>query len=142
MQSVFADPNLPFINQITSIVNDQNGNYSQHLFGEFPALYDANNNRLRFGTDAEFFLAPGVPTYDNGVIKLDELTQHQTLGYIFGGIVSTLPNPSQVAGTNTLASNQIFEVICTPVPEPATIVITLCGVLMTTVACRKKFSAA
>ena len=65
------DNNLPFINQITSVVIDQNGNYSQHLLGEFPQILDQSGNQLRFGAEAQFFLADGVPTYDNGVIKLD-----------------------------------------------------------------------
>jgi hypothetical protein len=129
-QTFVVDNNLPFINQITSIVADQNGNYSQHLLGEFPTILDQNGNRLRFGTDAEFFLAPGVPTYDNGVIKMDLLTQQQTIGYIFGGIFSNMPNTRGVAGAFSGASNDIFEMIYTPVPEPATLLLALAGVVL------------
>jgi hypothetical protein len=122
-----VDNNLPFINQITSLVTDQDGNYSQNLIGEFPAIFDQAGNRLRFGTDAEFFLAPGVPTYDNGVIKMDELTQQQAIGYIFGGIFSNMPNTRGIAGAYSGASNDIFEVIYTPVPEPAAYLPMLCA---------------
>ncbi len=129
-QSFVVDDNLPFINQITAIVSDQNHNYSQHLLGEFPMILDQDGSRLRFGADAEFFLAPGIPTYDNGVIKMDELTQQQTIGYIFGGIFSNAPNTRGVAGIYSGASNDIFEVIYTSVPEPPTVVTLLCGIVL------------
>jgi hypothetical protein len=121
------DNNLPFINQITSVVIDQNGNYSQHLLGEFPQILDQSGNQLRFGAEAEFFLAPGVPTYDNGVIKLDALTKPTVLGYIFGGLFANAPNTQGVAGAVSGASNQIFEVDYSPVSEPATMILFVCG---------------
>jgi hypothetical protein len=123
------DNNLPFINQITSVVIDQNGNYSQHLLGEFPQILDQSGNQLRFGAEAQFFLADGVPTYDNGVIKLDALTQPTVLGYIFGGLFANAPNTQGVAGAVSGALNQIFEVVYSPVPEPAAIVLLVCGAL-------------
>ncbi len=126
-QTFIVDNNLPFINQITSLITDGNGNYTQHLLGEFPTILDQNGNRLRFGSDAEFFLAPGVPTYDNGVINMDALTQQQTIGYIFGGIFSNMPNTRGVTGAFSGASSDIFEVVFTPVPEPAAIVTILIG---------------
>jgi hypothetical protein len=121
------DNNLPFINQISSVVIDQNGNYSQHLLGEFPQILDLAGNRLRFGANAQFFLAAGVPTYDNGVIELDQLTQQTVLGYIFGGLFANAPNTQGVAGAVSGASNQIFEVVYSPVPEPPTVALVLCG---------------
>src|SRR5262249_17585846 len=125
-----VDNNLPFINQITSLVMDQTGQYTQHLIGEFPAIFDASGNRLRYGADAEFFLAPAIPTYDNGVIKLDAITEPTVLGYIFGGLFANAPNTQGVAGAVSGASNDIFEVILTPVPEPAGCVIFLCGAVL------------
>jgi hypothetical protein len=87
---------------------------------------------LRFGANAEFFLAPGVPTYDNGVIKLDELTTQTTLGYIFGGLFANAPNTQGVAGAVSGASNEIFTVVFTPVPEPAGCLLMLAGGLLLT----------
>jgi hypothetical protein len=124
----FQDNNLPFVNQISSVVIDGNGNFSQHLLGEFPQILDLAGNRLRFGANAQFFLADGIPTYDNGVIKLDQLTGQTVLGYIFGGLFANAPNTQGVAGAVSGASNQIFEVVYSPVPEPATITLFTCAV--------------
>ena len=133
------DKNLPFINQITSVVIDQNGNYSQHWLGEFPQILDQSGYQLRFGAEAQFFLADGVPTYNNGVIKLDALTQPTVLGYIFGGLFANAPNTQGVAGAVSGASNQIFEVVYSPVREPAAMVLFVCGALSLTLCgwCRR-----
>jgi hypothetical protein len=125
---VETDNGLPFINDITSVVIDPAGNYRQHWIGEFPAINDLEGNRLRFGSSAEFFLADGIETFQNGVIKLDELTQPTTLGYIFGGIVANGPhtrggNPPAASA----ASNAIFKVIYLPVPEPSGLLLATVG---------------
>jgi hypothetical protein len=112
-----TDEQLPFTNQVTSIIIDSEGRYAQHLMPEeFPSIFDDTGRRLHFGTGAEFMLADGVPTYENGVLRMDELTAGQTLGYIVGGMVSDQGN-----GGHTGASNLIFEVVYRPVPEPQTV---------------------
>jgi hypothetical protein len=118
-QSFVRDDGLPFTNQITQVNKDADGNYTQDLIGEFPVLLDQQGNRLRFGAGAEFFPADGIPTYDNGVIKLDALTGPTVLGYVYGGIFANAPHTQGVTGAVSGASNEIFEVIYTPVPEPA-----------------------
>jgi hypothetical protein len=111
-----TDDRLPFTNQITSIVVDSQGQFKQHLLPEeFPAVFDDTGKPLFFGASAEFLLAEGVPTYENGVIRMDDLEPGQRIGYIVGGIVSDAPNRG-----NTAASNLIFEVVYRPVPEPGT----------------------
>ena len=55
-------------------------------------MNDLEGKRLRFGANAEFFLAEGIETYDNGVIKLGQLKQPTTFGYIFGGIMAKRPS--------------------------------------------------
>jgi hypothetical protein len=129
-QTFLVDNNLPFINQITSILYDETSGYSQHLLGELPEILDLTGNRLRFGANAEFFLAPGVATYENGVIKLDALHDPTVLGYIFGGLFANAPNTRGVPGAVSGASNEILEVVFTPVPEPGTIVLSIAGVAM------------
>jgi hypothetical protein len=115
-----TDDGLPFVNDITSVVIDAAGNYRQHWLGEFPVLNDLDGNRLRFGTNAEFFLADGIETFDNGVIKLDLLTRPTVLGYIFGGIIANGPHTRTGSPPATSsASNIVFTVIYSPVPEPA-----------------------
>jgi hypothetical protein len=132
-QSFVQDNNLPFTSQITQVNIDSSRAHTQDLLGEFPALLDPSGNLMRFGAGAEFFVADGIPTFDNGVIKLDELsaTAPTTLGYIFGGIFANSPNVAGVPGAVSGASNTIFEVIYTPVPEPAGAVLVFMSSLIT-----------
>ncbi len=111
---VNADDLLPFINNITSVVVDAGGNYSQHYLGDFPELFDLEGNRLRFGANAEFFLADGVSIYNNDVIQLDTIAGEVTIGYIFGGLTSNAPHPLFGSGVSA-ASNTLFRVTLKPV---------------------------
>ena len=112
--SIVTDNNLPFVNDISSVVIDSAGNYAQNYMGQFPAMYDLSNNLLRFGANAEFIPADGLPTYDNGVINLDSLTGPTVIGHIFGGIVANAPQTRVSPSTLSAASNQIFEVVLVP----------------------------
>jgi hypothetical protein len=83
-----------------------------------------------YGAEAKFFASPGLPgsaMFENGVFKLDELLAlgSGTIGYIFGGIVSSVPNTN--SRLDSTASPEIFSVIITPVPEPSTCAIALAG---------------
>ena len=118
---VITDSNLPFVNDITAIKIDSQGAFSQQHLGFFPTIEDADGNAWRFGTNAEFFPAPGLPTFPNGVIRTDQLTGPTVLGYIFGGIMSNAPNTRGVPGAVSAASFRIFEVDYAPVPEPSSI---------------------
>lgn len=111
-QQLVRDDQLPFINQVTSIVIDDEENYTQHLLPtEFPEILDEESGkRLLFGTNAEFMLADGIDVYDNGVIKIDEINEPTVLGFIVGGIAADQPNNG-----NSAASGQIFQVRYTPV---------------------------
>jgi hypothetical protein len=121
-----TDHDLPFVNDITSVVIDSAGNYTQHWLGQFPAINDQEGKRLRFGASAEFFLADGIETFANGVIKLDELRGPTTLGYIYGGIIANGPHTrSGNPPATSSASNIIFTVVYTPVPEPGSAVLAL-----------------
>jgi hypothetical protein len=125
---IVTDEDLPFINDITSVVIDPAGNYAQHWIGEFPVISDPEGTRLRFGANAEFFLADGIDSFQNGVIKLDALTQPTTLGYIFGGLTANGPHTrSGSPPAVSAASNIIFEVLYTPVPEPVTFIMAAVG---------------
>jgi hypothetical protein len=117
---VITDNGMPFVNDLTSVVIDSNGSYSQHHLGYFPEILDAGGKRWRFGANAEFFVADGVETFDNGVIKLDQLTGETTLGYIFGGIMTNGPHTRGFPDVTSTASFRIFEVVLITVPEPPT----------------------
>ncbi|MBP6523549.1 MAG: T9SS type A sorting domain-containing protein, partial [Saprospiraceae bacterium] len=70
---------------------------------EMPAL---------LGAGSEFILNEKIAVYDNGVIKLDEITQDSIdLGYLYGGISSSAANIFWVNdGVESTASSQIFKV--------------------------------
>lgn len=112
-----TDAELPFTNAITTIVIDRNGQFTQNLMtAEFPTLISQSSNpgnTLLFGTTAQFFLANGIAQYSNGVIDLDSVMANATsdtvtLGYVFGGIASTVPNTN--SSSDSGASNTVFEV--------------------------------
>ena len=137
-QTIKTDFNLPFVNDVTSIEIDADGNYSQQHIGFMPELFDAQNRRLRLGTNAEFLLADGVPTFENGVIDFDALAAQTTVGYIYGGIIASAPhvrnNPGQLSG----ASNHIFEVVLVRVPEPGTLALIAAGGILVGVLWRRR----
>lgn len=111
---VTDDPNLPFASDSTVVTTDALGRMTQHLLPtDYPdVISTATGQPLLLGTETEFFLADGVPTYANGVIKLDELSGTTLVGYLFGGIAAEQPNFG-----STHASNAVFPVYVT-VPEP------------------------
>lgn len=116
--TIVTDNNLPFVNDISSLVIDAVGNYSQHHLGYFPLITDLEGNPIRFGANAEFLLADGIETFENGIIKLDPLAGETVLGHIFGGLVANAPHTRVSVETLSAASNQVFEVVFIHVPEP------------------------
>lgn len=136
-EQVETDDSLPFINDITSVVVDPDGAYGQHWLGEFPELFDQDGKRLRFGANAEFFPAEGVATYENNVIQLDQLTGELTLGYIFGGLAANGPHTRRDPDVISAASNVIFEVVYTVVPEPSSTTIAM-FLSIACVGCRRR----
>jgi hypothetical protein len=124
-----TDNNLPFVNDITSLVINADGNYSQHHLGYFPELTDLAGNRIRFGANSEFLPVEGLSAFSNGVIDLDAIVGETTLGHIFGGLAANAPHTRVSPSTLSSASNLVFEIVLVPVPEPATV-----GLALTTVA--------
>lgn len=112
-----TDEEFPFINQVTTIKYQLKTNFKQYLmdsaFPVIPSTGSHPGNPLLFGAGAEFFPIDNLPTYENGVIKLDHLGSEPFLiGYIVGGIQSTLPNTDTMS--DSAASPYIFEVIIEP----------------------------
>ncbi|HEY7090792.1 MAG TPA: hypothetical protein VH518_22030, partial [Tepidisphaeraceae bacterium] len=112
---IMSDPNIPFVNDVT-LVADHDGEMTQYLLStQFPTITAASNGQpLLLGTLSEFFLRDGIATYENGVIDLDALNGPTLVGWLFGGIASDAPN-----GGKTVASNAMFPIVITPVPEPS-----------------------
>ena len=135
-----TDRRLPNTSQISSVVRSDDGSYEQHYLGAYPELYtdEAAPQLMRFGSNAEFFLADGITTYENGVIDLDALPVGQTtVGYIYGGLITNAPhvfgNPTALSS----ASGEIFSVVLTKVPEPSTLA--LLGLLVPYLGTRRSF---
>lgn len=112
-----TDDEIPFINQTTTIKVDRCGHYSQHLMrnGSFPKILSRfvnPGNPLLFGSECEVFLFHDVPKYRSGILKLDAIKKPTVIGYIIGGIASTLPNTNTYA--DSFSSPLIFKVIVEP----------------------------
>lgn len=112
-----TDAELPFINQVTTIQRDSNGMFSQYLMdGTYPVIQSTGSNpgnTLLFGAGATFIQAEGLHSYPNGVLNYDELERGPVVvGYIVGGIQSTLPNTN--TSSDTAASPYIFTVTLAP----------------------------
>jgi hypothetical protein len=108
-----TDSEFPFINQVTTVQIDSCKNCKQYLMNtEYPVILSTGSNpgnQLLFGAGAKFIPANNVPFYKNSVIKFDGLKRKkQLIGYIVGGIASTLPNTNN--RSDSTASWYIFKV--------------------------------
>jgi hypothetical protein len=112
-----TDSEIPFINEVTTIKIDKKGNFTQYLMdNQYPVIPSTQSNpgnTLLFGAGAEFFSAENVPAYSNGVFSLNAIKSPVVLGYIVGGIMSTVPNTSDSL-IDSAASPYIFRVILEP----------------------------
>ena len=123
-----TDPELPFINEVTTITRNSLGVYSQCLMNSgYPVIASTGSNpgnTLLFGAGATFIPVAGLPSYSNGVLQLDALAaagqpvdHHKgsssfLVGYIVGGIQSTLPNTNTESDSS--ASPYVFSVTLVP----------------------------
>ncbi|MBX9923964.1 MAG: hypothetical protein K2Y01_07625 [Rhabdochlamydiaceae bacterium] len=111
------DAEMPFDNSVTDVVIDKNGNIAQYLMANsYPFILSIFGSLpggpLLFGAGARFVPAGNLPNFSQRVFSLDSLKQRTLLGYVVGGIMSTLPD-TQFA-TDSAASPYIFEVYATP----------------------------
>lgn len=112
-----TDPEIPFTSQTTTVRIDKRGNYTQYFMkdGGYPLIRsDTVNagNPLLFGAEAEVILRNRIPKYSNDVLKLDRIKKPTVIGYVVGGIKSTLPNTNTQA--DSAPSKYLFKVIVEP----------------------------
>ena len=113
-----TDSEIPFINQVTTVKIDNHGYFCQYLMdNEYPVILSTASNPgnvLLFGSNALFIPANGLEDfqYENKVFKLDSIRKPLHIGYIVGGIQSTVPNTEVI--TDSDASPYIFKVILEP----------------------------
>jgi hypothetical protein len=101
---LIRDDKVPFTKGISRVTRYENNGFVEYpLPIEMPELQ---------GASAEFIPNLNLPMYSNGVVKISEVKQEETLlGHIVGGIFSQSRNPfveNQIS--NTKADNTIFAV--------------------------------
>lgn len=110
-----TDSEIPFINQVTAVQMDKNGLFSQYLMNnQYPTILSTTTNpgnTLLFGAGA-YFVPNNISKYPNGVINLDNIRAPTVIGYIVGGIASTLSNTN--TNSDSFASPYIFTVTLIP----------------------------
>ncbi len=116
--ALHQDTEIPFNNQVTTIKWANDGSFTQYLMNAtYPYLVSTQSHpgkQLLFGTGAYFVPAPNLNKYlyITEIFKLDKIKEKMLLGYIFGGIQSTLPNTETMS--DSAASPYIFRVTLTP----------------------------
>lgn len=98
------DNNVPFVKTIAKVTRDSKGLLAEYkLPVEMPSL---------LGAGSEFIPNENLTSFDNGIIKLDDIkNDSSTLGYIYGGISSSAGNIFWVnEGVESEASSQIFKI--------------------------------
>ncbi|MEY3367498.1 MAG: hypothetical protein RI973_653 [Bacteroidota bacterium] len=97
------DPEVPFVKTISLVTRHGDGAMEEVKLGDMPAL---------LGAGAAFLPAEALPLLPNGVLDFDALADGQVLGFVAGGIESTLPNVLFLNGDNlSAASNRLFRVV-------------------------------
>lgn len=106
-ETMMQDDDVPFVKTIARVTRTADGSMAEYALPvEMPGL---------LGSGSEFIPAPGIPSYGNGVIKLNDLGADSVLvGYIVGGIHSSAPNIFWVNdGTQSEAYSTVFKVYIT-----------------------------
>ena len=104
------DNQAPFSNQCGVVIRRADGSFKQHfLETRFPLILTSEEKELRFGANAEFFPAGGIPMLHPKVIDLTAIRSKTVIGHIFGGIIADAGNRG-----NTAASGRVFEIVLTP----------------------------
>ena len=106
------DTELPWIDDVTSLVRARDGSFQEYIMSPIPAVTPGSTGN--YGANATFFINQAVPTFSNRVIKLNRLRGPTVVGYMFGGIYSTVSNTSSNTFRATGASNQVFQITLTP----------------------------
>jgi len=98
------DNNVPFVKTVARVTRTANDSMKEYKMPVELPYY--------LGASAEFIPLPNLPSYENGVLKLDSLTADTTLiGYIFGGIKSSAKNIFWInSGTESEAYDEIIKV--------------------------------
>ncbi|MDZ4751359.1 MAG: T9SS type A sorting domain-containing protein [Flavobacteriales bacterium] len=103
-EELVQDSEVPFVRTVSRVTRDSEGTMTEYnLPIEMPDW---------LGAGAELIINQNLPTYENGVIKMDEISGDSILiGYIYGGIHSTAANIFwDNEGDLSSAANLIYKV--------------------------------
>ena len=106
------DTRLPWIDDVTTLVRASAGSFREYIMSPIPAVTPGSTGN--YGANAAFFLNQALPTFANRVLKLNSLRGPTVVGYMFGGVYSTVSNTSGNTFRATGASNQVFQITLTP----------------------------
>lgn len=106
------DPDVPFVKTISMVTRRADGTMTEMKLGEMPGL---------LGAGATFLPAADLSMVQDGIVNLDALVnENQLIGYVVGGIESSLPNILFIDdGTLSNASGRVFKVILNKQPTQA-----------------------
>lgn len=110
-QELKRDGGLPFIDEITTMTVTPDGKSSECVASQTLPGY--------LGAGAVFFPSPGVPRYDNSVLKMDAISSRTLIGYMYGGIHASGPHSTH--GEPTYASSMAIPIYITPKASACTI---------------------
>lgn len=102
------DNEVPFVNTIADVA----------ILPDGRMMETRNKTTLPgyLGAGSEFIFSPGSQLFDEGILNGDSITDGQTVGYIYGGIRSSMPNIFFVnTGGQSEASQTIYKVKLTRV---------------------------
>lgn len=99
--SLTYDSLVPFVQDVSVLVHDVNGQWAQvPLALQLPGL---------LGSNMKFVPLEAAPMYDNDVVRLRDVQSRMLVGYLYGGIQATAPNDYP-----SMANDTILRVYLTP----------------------------
>ena len=106
-----ANTSLPWIDDVTTLVRSGNGSFQEYIMSPIPAVTPGSTGN--YGATAAFFMNQSLPTAAKRVIALNRLRGPTVVGYMFGGIYSTVSTTTGNTFQATGASNQVFQITLT-----------------------------
>ena len=99
--SLVQDNQVPFVRTISKLTRTTDGVYQEALMPvEMPGLK---------GAGADFFLNSSLPTSNNGVVRLDQISDDTIhVGFIYGGILSGQLNPFSSNQTSVTSADAVL----------------------------------
>ena len=105
------DLELPWVDNVTSLVRFRDGEFQEYSMTPIRPVTPGGTGY--YGAGAGWFGNQALPQYRNDVIRLHQLSGPTVLGFMYGGIYSTVAATGNTF-SETGASNQVFQITLTP----------------------------